>query len=37
VITASFTCKGTTLNYSYNLNGQAYLKQLEAHCIYDEL
>ena len=36
-ITASFTCKGTTFNYSCNLNGQAYLEQLEMHGMYAEM
>ena len=36
-ITASFTCKGTTLNFNCNLNGQDYMEQLEAHGMYDEL
>ena len=36
-ITASFTCKGTTFNYSCNLNGQAYLEQLEMHGMYTEM
>ena len=36
-ITASFTCKGTTLNFSCNLNGQNYMEQLESHGMYDEL
>ena len=36
-ITASFTCKGTTFNFSCNLNGQAYLEQLEMHGMHAEL
>ena len=36
-ITASFTCKGTTFNYSCTLNGQDYLEQLETHGMFTEL
>ena len=36
-ITASFICRGTTFNYSCNLNGQAYLEQLEMHGMYAEM
>ena len=36
-ITASFTCTGTTLNFGCNLNGQAYLQELEAAGMFEEL
>ena len=36
-ITASYTCKGTTFSFSCNLNGQAYLEQLEMHGMHAEL
>ena len=36
-VTASFTCTGTTLNFGCSLNGQAYLQELEAAGMYEEL
>ena len=36
-ITATFTCKGTTLNYHCDLNGQAYMAELEQFGLHEEL